>query len=96
MYEYLFKDTTQKFSYETNRRLREHRRRVGFSLPYVAETLGLTETQLKDYEAGIKQVPPATLSKLGKLYNVSPGYFLGDIDIPRQKGISPSKYHTLF
>ena len=96
MNEYWFDDTTQKFSYETNRRLREHRRRVGFSLSYVAETLGITETQLKDYEAGTKQVPPAILSKIGTLYNVSPGYFLGDIDIPRQSLSSPSKHHKLF
>ncbi len=95
MYEYLFKDTDQKFSYETNRRLREHRRRIGFSLPYVAETLGVSETQLKNYESGTKQIPPAILSKLGTLYNVSPGYFLGDVDI-QPKVISSSKYHKLF
>ena len=95
MNDYWFNDTTSKSFYATNRRLREHRRRVGFSLSYVAETLRITEDQLKDYEAGIKEVPPALLSKLGALYNVSPGYFLGDIDIPPQSP-SPSTHHAIF
>lgn len=62
-----------------SKRLREHRRRLGLALNYVAKVVDISENDLEQYEYGQKPMTTEELSKLANLYKVSPSYFLGGI-----------------
>ena len=60
-----------------NKRLREHRYRIGLAVDYVAKAIGIPVEDLECYEYGKKPITKDTLLKLSALYGVSPAYFLG-------------------
>ena len=60
-----------------NRRLREHRLRLGYSLTFAAKSIGISLDQLDHYESGGETIPLDILYKLADAYKVSPSYFLG-------------------
>ena len=64
-----------------NRRLREHRCRLGLAINYVAKVVDISVKDLEQYECGQKPITTEELSKLASLYKVSPSYFLGGIPI---------------
>lgn len=64
-----------------NRRLREHRCRLGLALNYVAKVVDISMKDLEQYECGQKPITSEELSKLASLYKVSPSYFLGGIPV---------------
>ena len=64
-----------------SKRLREHRRRLGLALNYVAKVVDISENDLEQYEYGQKPMTTEELSKLATLYKVSPSYFLGGIAV---------------
>ncbi len=64
-----------------NRRLREHRYRMGLALSYVAKAVDICVEDLRQYEFGQKPITDEELTRLAKLYQVSPSYFLGGISI---------------
>ena len=80
MQDEFFKDT-QLFSFEINRRLRDHRRRKGLALSFVARALEISEEELRDFEGGRKKVPSEVLHELSLLYKVSSTYFLRGFDL---------------
>ena len=60
-----------------NKRLREHRHRIGLAVDYVAKAIGISVEDLERYEYGKKPITKDALLKLSALYEVSPAYFLG-------------------
>ena len=62
-----------------SKRLREHRRRLGLALSYVAKVVNISVNDLEQYEYGQKPMTTEELSKLANFYKVSPSYFLGGI-----------------
>lgn len=62
-------------------RLKEIRKRRGFTQGYVAEQLGVTRPAYTAYESGKREPDFSALSKLAKIYGVSTDYLLG-IEIP--------------
>jgi transcriptional regulator with XRE-family HTH domain len=64
-----------------SKRLREHRRRLGLALRYVAKVVDISVSDLEQYEYGQKPITTEELLKLANLYRVNPSYFLGGIAI---------------
>jgi transcriptional regulator with XRE-family HTH domain len=61
-------------------RLRESRH---LTRPYVAQVIGISQSQLYKYERGLHQPPSGVVAKLAKLFEVSPDYLLGLTDTPQ-------------
>lgn len=62
-------------------RLRERREKFGKSQLTVASDLGLNNTQLSRYEAGINNPDPDAIKKLAEYYGTTIDYLFGRTDI---------------
>lgn len=61
-------------------RLRELRRKNGCTQSDLAKILGLSQSTIGNWEAGIRQPNFTTLKRLAKIFNVSVDYLLGRDD----------------
>lgn len=61
-------------------RLRELRRKNGYTQASLAKALGVAQTTVGNWEAGIRQPNFTTLKRLAKIFNVSVDYLLGRDD----------------
>ena len=67
----------------TVNRLKELRLSAGFSQKELAEKMFVNQTAVSQWERGVTSPSPATLLRLGELYDVSTDYLLGRDDEPR-------------
>ena len=68
-------------------RLRETRKKMGYTMKYIAQQVGVTESAISQYENGRRQPDLETASKIADLLFVSVDYLLGrdsDEDQPDQ------------
>lgn len=61
-------------------RLRDLREDNDFTQQYVADYLGMKQSQYSRYERGLRDIPTDILIALSKLYNTSVDYILGITD----------------
>ena len=68
------------------RRMRQRRTLLGLSQERLAEALGLTFQQVQKYERGSNRVSASRLYELGRVLEVSIGYFFEElpVDMPRK------------
>ena len=58
-------------------RLRETRKKMGYTMKYIAQQVGVTESAISQYENGRRQPDLETASKIADLLFVSVDYLLG-------------------
>lgn len=61
-------------------RIKALREARGWSLPDVAEKVGISESMVKHHESGRRGITPNNAARYARLYNVSVGYILNDED----------------
>lgn len=71
--------------------LREIREEMGFSQKELAKQMGVSPTNIYNYESGRTEPNIDTLIKLSKILNVSVDYLLGIEDDLGIKGYAPAK-----
>lgn len=77
-------------------RLRKAREKKGYSQKYVAESLGITNSSLSNYERGERDPDTSILNRLADLYGVTMDYLFGrdqmdikvDVDLERIRSTS--------
>ena len=67
------------------RRVRDLREDRDLTQTMVADVLGMSQTGYSKYETGENDIPTAVLIRLGRFYNVSIDYLLGESDDPKRK-----------
>lgn len=67
----------------TFQRIRDLREDHDWKQEYVAEKLGITQTNYSKYELGKVNIPVEMLMKLANLYGVSLDYLTGRTDSPQ-------------
>ena len=58
-------------------RIRDLREDFDFTQQYVAEYLGMKQSQYSRYERGVRDIPTDVLIKLSRLYTTTTDYILG-------------------
>lgn len=66
---------------ETGMRLRELRYESGETIAEVADEIGISYTQLGQYESGVRRPSVAGVKKLADFYNVDISYLIGQTKI---------------
>ena len=75
-------------------RIKEERRRKGFSQEYVAKAISTTKQAIYKYETGIvTNIPTDKISKMASLFGVTPAYLMG-WDENQSKENTQVKSHT--
>lgn len=69
-------------------RIKALREEHGYTLRYVANHIGVTESTAQRHETGkgIREIPSAIIGAYAILYNVNPAYLMGWTDDPRSPG----------
>lgn len=60
-----------------SRRLKEARKKAGYTQEKVAQILGINQSTITGYETGYRKTDIKTLSKIADLYNVSIDWLVG-------------------
>lgn len=63
-------------------KLKEARKRAGYTMKELAALLGITEGAVSNYENGKRQPDLTMLLKIADVFNCSTDYLLGRTDIP--------------
>ena len=61
-------------------RLRETRKQLGYTMKFIAQKVGVTESAISQYETGKRQPDFLTVSRLADFLGVSVDYLLGRDD----------------
>ncbi len=66
-------------------RLRDLREDSDFSQQYIAEYLGMKQSQYSRYERGTRDIPTDVLIRLARFYNTTTDYILGLTNDPKKQ-----------
>ncbi|MEN6463447.1 MAG: helix-turn-helix domain-containing protein [Syntrophomonas sp.] len=76
-------------------RLRKAREKKGFSQKFVAESLGITNSSLSNYERGERDPDTSILNRLADLYEVTMDYLFGRNYVDVKVNVDPDKIKDL-
>lgn len=71
-------------------RMREARKKMGYTMKFIAEKVGVSESAISQYETGKRQPDFETASKIADLLFVSVDYLLGRESDPADPTTSPA------
>jgi CheY-like chemotaxis protein/plasmid maintenance system antidote protein VapI len=78
-------ENIKELDMHVGKRLREKRQKLGMTLAYVAERLGVSHQQIQKYEQAQSRISAGMLYQIGQLYGVPSQYFFDGFQSSKQK-----------